>query len=128
MNHWEKDLRDKWLIIVKDIQVATTVTMPRRYFANADLSSTAAQLHVFTDASIKAYGVVAYLQVNEQMAFVIAKTRVAPVKELTLPKLELMAALIAARVMQLHHHLSFITGHLYTPLGRQSNSSLLDSQ
>ena len=94
----EKDLRDEWLIIAKDIQVATTVTMPRQYFTNADLSSTAAQLHVFADASIKAYGAVAYLQVNEQMAFVIAKTRVAPVKELTLPKLELMAALIAARV------------------------------
>ena len=95
----KKDLQDEWLIIAKDIQVATTVTIPRRYFTNADLSSiAAAQLYVFADASIKAYGVVAYLQVNEYTAFVIAKTRVAPVKELTLPKLELMAALIAARV------------------------------
>ena len=81
----------------KDIQVATTVTILRCHFTNADLSSTA-QLHVFADASIKAYGTVAYFQVNKHTAFVMTKTRAAPVKELTLPKLELMAALITARV------------------------------
>ena len=73
------------------------MVIPRRYFTNEDLSP-ATQLHVLADASIKAYSAVAYLQVNNYTAFVIAKTRVAPVKELILPKLELMAALIAARV------------------------------
>ena len=93
----DKDLQDEWLTIARDIQDATTMVIPRRYFTNEDLSP-ATQLHVLADASIKAYSAVAYLQVNNYTAFVIAKTRVAPVKELILPKLELMAALIAARV------------------------------
>ena len=71
MNHWRKIYEANGSSLQRTyIQVVTTVTMPRRYFTNADLSSTAAQLYVFADASIKAYGAVAYLQVNEQTAFV----------------------------------------------------------
>ena len=73
------------------------MTILRCYFTNEDLSPDT-QLHVFADASIKAYGAVVYLRVNNHTAFVIAKTRVAAVKELTLPKLELMATVIAAMV------------------------------
>ena len=74
-------------------QDATTMTILRYYFTNEDLLPVAgnrstAQLHVFADA----YGVVAYLGVNNHTAFVIAKKRFASVKELTLPKLELMPA------------------------------------
>ena len=94
MSNWRQH---KWLTIAKDIQDATTIVLPRHYFTYKDLSTTT-QLHVFVNASIKAYGTVAYLQDKNHTAFVIAKTRVIPVKELTLPKLELMAALIAARV------------------------------
>ena len=93
----DKDLQDEWLTIARVIQDATTMVIPRRYFTNEDLSP-ATQLHIFTDVSIKAYDAVAYLHVNNHTAFVIAKTRVVPVKELILPKLELMAALIATRV------------------------------
>ena len=63
----------------------TTTVIPKHYFTNEDLSPTT-QFHVFADASIKAYSAVAYLQVNNHTALVIAKTRVAPVKQLTLPK------------------------------------------
>ena len=93
----DKDLRDEWLTIAMNNQDATSMVISRHYFTNEDLSP-ATQLHVFADTSIKAYGAVPYLQVNNHTAFVIAKTKVAPVKQLTLPQLELMAALIAARV------------------------------
>ena len=75
----DKDLQDKWLTIAMDIQDATSMVISRHYFTNEDLSP-ATQLHVFADTSIKAYGAVAYLQVNNHTAFVIAKTKVAPVK------------------------------------------------
>ena len=56
------------------------------------------QLHVFADASTKAYGTVVLLSCPEQTIFVMAKGRVAPLKRITLPKLELMPAVIAARL------------------------------
>ena len=56
------------------------------------------QLHVFADASTKAYGAVVFLTCSDQTTFVMAKGRVAPLKPVTLPKLELMAAVIAAKL------------------------------
>jgi len=54
-------------------------------------------MHVFVDA-IQAYGAVAYLCKGRESSLVMAKNRVAPLKTLTLPQLELMAALIGARL------------------------------
>ena len=53
---------------------------------------------MFADASTLAFGTVAFLQQGPHTSFVMAKSRVAPLKKRTLPQLELMAALIAARM------------------------------
>ena len=60
-------------------------------------------LRVFADASRKAFGTYAYLrsessQGNIKVKFVSAKSRVAPLKELTIPRLELQAAVLASRL------------------------------
>lgn len=57
------------------------------------------EMHVFCDASSKAYGAVVFFVSQEQVSFVIAKARVAPTETLTIPKLELTAATIAARLL-----------------------------
>ena len=57
-------------------------------------------LHIFVDASTKSYGATAYICKDNHSTLVMAKNRVAPVKQLTLPKLELMAAVIGARLSQ----------------------------
>ena len=59
------------------------------------------QLPAFADASTKAYGAVAYLSNQDQTSFVMAKGHVAPLKQITLPKLELMAAVIATKLAHL---------------------------
>ncbi|XP_045025108.1 uncharacterized protein LOC123469827 [Daphnia magna] len=57
-------------------------------------------LHLFVDASQHAYGAVAYFCNIDRAAFVLSKSRVAPLligkKPPTLPQLELMAALIGS--------------------------------
>ncbi|KAG8171570.1 hypothetical protein JTE90_002215 [Oedothorax gibbosus] len=62
------------------------------------------QIHIFSDASQKAYGTAAYLRVKNgdhiEVNLIASKSRVAPLSpsSLTLPRLELMGALLAARL------------------------------
>jgi hypothetical protein len=61
-------------------------------------------LHVFVDASQSSYGAVAYICKGKQSSFVMAKNRVAPLRKMTLPRLELMAATIGARLLKHRNH------------------------
>ena len=90
-------LQDRWITVATEIQYATNISINRQYLSIED-PITVDQLHIFADASTKAYGAVAYIRSGSRTAFIMAKTRVAPLKELTLPKLELMAAVVATRV------------------------------
>ena len=61
------------------------------------------QLHVFGDASITGYGACAYFRVQYsdgfvQCLFVLGKSRVAPLRTVTVPRLELTAAVIAVKL------------------------------
>ena len=113
----EQELQNDWCQIAADVENAACIVLNRRYFALS--SSQSIYLHVFADASTKAYGVVAYLQNTENVVFVMARSRVAPLKDHTLPKLELMAAVTAAKLgtfilSALQRHLSEITVRLWS--------------
>jgi len=62
-------------------------------------------LCIFSDASNEAFGACAYVrwrtESNEyDTRFIAAKSRVAPLKPLTIPRLELQAAVLATRLYQ----------------------------
>ena len=57
-----------------------------------------AVLHIFCDASAKAFGAVAYVCSGGKSQLLTSKTRLAPIKEKTIPKLELTALLVGARL------------------------------
>ncbi|CAB4004997.1 Hypothetical predicted protein [Paramuricea clavata] len=80
------------------------MTLPRCYFVHIKEKVLARQLHGFRDASISAYAAVVYLVVTtttrRYATFVTAKARVAPSQKQTIPRLELLSAVILARLMK----------------------------
>ncbi|XP_060594284.1 uncharacterized protein LOC132748689 [Ruditapes philippinarum] len=97
------NIQQKWRQLARDINTVQNTRFSRHIFCSsvADdkcLTTEDTVLHVFVDSSIQAYGAVAYLCRNHESKLIFAKSRVAPLKKLSLPKLELMAAVIGARI------------------------------
>ena len=62
------------------------------------------EIHAFGDASMKGYGAVVYCRVPSsdggyQVSLVMSKGKVAPLKKITLPRLELLGAFLCARLV-----------------------------
>ena len=80
---------------------------------------TEAVLHHFSDASVTGYGIVSYLYLQNSrqkvtVSLLISKAHVAPIKQITIPSLELTAATIAVRLdNMLKRELSFPTSRSY---------------
>lgn len=93
---FDEKLSHKWKEIESDIEKATEIGIPRMLVDGVMSNETS--LHVFTDASQVAYGACAYLVTSKTSMIVMAKNRVAPVKTISLPRLELLGALTGARL------------------------------
>ena len=62
------------------------------------------EIHAFSDASEKGYGTCVYLRIPKSdnefyVSFVMSRGKVAPIKRVTLPRLELLGALLSARLI-----------------------------
>lgn len=83
-----------------DLQNLALLHIPRKYFCS---SISSFDIVGFCDASNSAYGAVVYLRVYNQSkinsVLVCAKTRVAPLKQLTIPRLELLGAVLLAKLL-----------------------------
>ena len=73
---------------MSDLSTIPSVKIPRY------INSKHAQLFCFTNASAKAYAANVYLGGSAGMYLVFSKSKVAPVKQVTLPRLELLGVLI----------------------------------
>ncbi|XP_011707946.1 PREDICTED: uncharacterized protein LOC105462794 [Wasmannia auropunctata] len=95
------DLHNKWLSFRQQVRNLGQIRIPRNVISEDYIE---VQLHGFADASQKAYGTCIYLRSqdsegNIHTALLCAKSRVAPLKQQTIPRLELCAALTLARLV-----------------------------
>ena len=78
--------------------------IPRRYFEHLWSDNPHLSLHGFGDASPQGYGACVYLvmktEAGWETSLVISRARVAPLKEISLPRLELLGSLLLARLME----------------------------
>jgi hypothetical protein len=102
---WDDDLpvelSEKWFNWCNEVGRLSNITIPRNCLL--DCKNEQVEMHIFCDASPSAYGAVVYFRFcdksgNYRVSFVMSKSRVAPLKRLTLPRLELMALVIGVRV------------------------------
>ena len=120
---WDDHISDeyigRWEAWVSDLMEMTKVRIPRCIQPREALRS---QLHHFCDASELAYGAASYLRVeysdgSVSSTLVMAKSKLAPIKPLTIPRLELCGATLAARLDgMLRRELEFPLGpsHFWT--------------
>lgn len=95
---------NEWKILVQQ-RKQQKFSIPRR-IPTTNLTTL---LHVFADASKLEYAAVAYVTDNDNANLILAKTRLNPTKEMTIPRLELMGVLIATRLTKyLKKELSFL--------------------
>ncbi|XP_049883729.1 uncharacterized protein LOC126379136 [Pectinophora gossypiella] len=95
------DLQKEWHKISSSLPSLSNMTIPRRVLCDDPIQI---ELHSFCDASMLAYGACVYQrstdkQGNITVNLLCAKSRVAPTKPpLTIPKLELLGALLSANL------------------------------
>lgn len=101
-----------WLSEIDDL---IHLKIPRYYFGSlVIMEKEQLQLHIFTDANFKAYGAMSYLRYKKhkqkfKTGFVMSKSRVAPLNNIILPHLELMGALIGARVAEYNKNVLLVS-------------------
>ena len=83
--------------------ITTSTCKIPRWIGSGTENPTDRQLHVFTDASEKGFGSIAYLRTLHHngevtVSFIMAKYRVAPLLPQTIPRLELQGAVTSFRL------------------------------
>ncbi len=96
-------LQERWNRWLTDLEKVADFQVNRCVKPEGFGKITCAQLHHFSDASESGYGTATYLRIQNvkemvHVAFLFGKARVAPLKAVTIPRLELTAAVVAVRV------------------------------
>lgn len=94
----------KRLCINIELKQIESIRLPRLLGTHKGNEKWQYELHGFSDASETAYAAVVYIRIigedsPMQTFLVAAKSRVAPLKKIRLPRLELQAALLLANLM-----------------------------
>ena len=104
---WDVDLTDnlqtKWRVWMSDLTHLSEIQIPRSFYPRDFQPLTAIELHHFSDASEIGYGQCSYLRVLDNRdhvhcSLVMSKSRVAPLKTVTVPRLELQGAALSVKI------------------------------
>lgn len=106
--NWDENLtnslRDEWIELRLDLEKVNEILIDR-CMGVTNSNKDSLEIHGFSDASERAYAAVVYCRVKCQdnsykTCLVAARTRVAPLKTLSLPRLELCGALLLSRLLK----------------------------
>lgn len=121
---WDESLplseHTKWTQLQRDLSAINGIQINRSVTTFQNVKRL--ELHGFCDASESAYGACVYVRASNEteinkVELYCSKSRVAPLKVITLPRLELCAALLLSRLIskiKASSHLSFDSCHLWT--------------
>ncbi|XP_065650968.1 uncharacterized protein LOC136079173 [Hydra vulgaris] len=93
-----------WIEFLKDLELLSSVRIPRFVFERVNEDSKSVQLHGFCDSSKFIYCAIIYLvietcfEVNRK--FLVSKSRVSPLKEISIPRLELLGCVLLSRLIE----------------------------
>ncbi|XP_018400048.1 PREDICTED: uncharacterized protein LOC108777614 [Cyphomyrmex costatus] len=101
--HWDEsisqDIYTDWLEFARQLEIVNRISFDRQLFIE---SASDVQMHGFCDASTVGYGACWYIRSkrkrNVSVRLISAKSRLAPLKTITVPRLELCGALLLARL------------------------------
>jgi hypothetical protein len=97
-----EDLKTSWTIILNQLHLLNQIRIPRKVIESYPYKSL--EIHGFSNASQVAYGCCVYVRVIDangkiSVKLLCAKSRVAPLKTISIPRLELAAAVLLARLI-----------------------------
>ena len=107
---WDEALppeeRSAWQLWVNAVQKIRNIEIPRCFRGKDYELDCRLQLHIFCDASHVGYGAAAYIRVQSRTQptyciLLFAKARVAPLKKITIPRLELTAAVLGIKIFEI---------------------------
>ena len=93
----------RWRTWLRDLSKLSQITVERCIKPTNSGGMVSCQIHHFCDASQSAYGAVSYLRLVDiydqiHCSFLIGRSRLAPLKQTTIPRLELSAATVSIRL------------------------------
>ncbi|XP_055604358.1 uncharacterized protein LOC129752608 [Uranotaenia lowii] len=119
---WDEAVNDavfeRWLEWTRMIDFIDNVRLARCYFSDARVETYKnAEIHIFVDASEVAYSCAAYIRIirpdgTAECQLVSGKAKVAPLKPMSIPRLELQSCVLGTRL------LIFILQHIGIPITR----------
>ena len=105
---WDDELDDiikqKFLKFLNDLKIIKQISMSRFIYGAFKEQICNIELHCFCDSSLQAYSSVIYIRVitnlDVKVNLICSKTKVSPMKEVTIPWLELMSCALLMKLLQ----------------------------